>query len=428
MCSILTPDQPPYQKTLPDGLSLRTVSTPCDLEHVCQLSTAVHGEATVGGMTAKLFGAHPDTTGRDLAFIEDSTGAALATLCLVPWTLRFCGVDLPVGELAIVGTLERCRKQGLNRQLMDYFWQRFAERGCLLSIIQGIPNYYRRFGYEYARLPLIGGLRLQADQLPNAPADGFTVRPANIADIPTLARLYDAHAAGLDISARRTPAVWEYLINPGPVPEEGLHDTFLVLSPAGAPAGYFRVPVYHFNPNLLCVDEVSELAYPAALAVLRHCAKLAEAREKDGIRLQLPLGSGLARLAKACGAVDMGSYSWQVFIPDPAALLRALAPVFEQRLAGSLFAGLSGAFGLNLYQEVLGLTFAGGRLTDVCRSPTGAVDLLSLPAAQFTPLVLGGSSLDEIHALFPDAFAHGHWSLLVDTLFPKTRGYLYNIY
>ncbi len=425
---MLIHDPSSYTKILPDGLSLRTVSTPIDLEHVCQLSTAVHGEATVGGMTAKLFGAHPDTTGRDLAFIEDSAGAALATLCLVPWTLRFCGVDLPAGELAIVGTLERCRKQGLNRLLMDYFWQRFAERGCLLSIIQGIPNYYRRFGYEYARLPLIGGLRLQADQLPDAPADGFTIRTADTADIPALARLYDAHAAGLDISARRTPAVWEYLLTPGPIPEEGLHDTFFVLSPSGAPAGYFRVPAYHFNPNLLCIDEVSELTYPAALAVLHHCARLAEARAKDGIRLQLPLGCGLARLAHACGAQDMGSYSWQVSIPDPAALLRRLAPVFEQRLAGSLFAGLTGAFGLNLYHEVLGLTFADGRLVSVNRSPAGAVDILSLPAAQFTPLVLGGSSLEEIHALFPDAFAHGHWSLLVETLFPKTRGYLYTIY
>lgn len=430
---MIIPDEPVFQKPLANGLSMRTVANPAALERVCALSAAVHGEGTVGEMTRKLFSAHPDTTGRDLVYIQNAAGEAVSTLCLIPWTLRLSnpglpGITLKTAELGIVGTLERYQRQGLNRLLMEYFWQRYHERGCLLSIIEGIPNYYRQFGYEYAMLPLIGGLRLQPDQIPAAPAPAFAIRPATRADIPALLRLYDEQAGLQQISACRSVAIWDYLLTRTEKPEEGQHDTLILEDIAGQVAGYFRIPDFHFHPNLLTIDEVSDLNFNAALATLDYLKQRAAAQRKEGIRLQLPKECSLMRLAHSLGALDLGVYSWQVSIPDRAAFLLALGPLLEQRLAGSMFAGLSGRFSLNFYKETLSLSFAGGRLEHVDREQPAGNTILSIPPVQFVPLALGQRSLDEIHSAFPDASSHAPWGLLVDTLFPKCPGYLATIY
>ena len=416
-----------YQKPLGSDLTLRTVSTPEELDRVAALNDIIH-EPGVGEMTRKIFARHPNVSGRDLVYIADRQGEVIATLCLIPWTLRFGQVALPVAELGIVGTQERYRGQGLNRILMEYFWQRYTERGALLSIIQGIPYFYRQYGYEYAMLPLEGGFRIQPDQVPAPPIMGYSVRPAAAGDVPLLARLYDGWAGALALSAARGEAVWQYLLERTPAPEAMQHDTHILLDPGGTPAGYFRIADFHFYPNLLTLDEVSQVDFFAGMAVLDHLKTLAGQRGKDGIRLHLPQESGLARLARALGAVDLGPYSWQIRIPDPSAFLQRLAPLFEERLSGSLFASLSGVYSLNLYKQVIGLTFSDGRLVAVGPAAEDERTILNIPPLQFVPLALGGRSLDEIHASYPDAYARGPWKLLVETLFPHSSAFLATIY
>jgi predicted N-acetyltransferase YhbS len=127
--------------------------------------------------------------GRDIIFVEDAaTGEIISSLLLLPWTLSYGGVSLPVGEMGMVGTLESHRGQGLVRAQTAYFMQRLVERGCLLSLIQGIPYFYRQFGYEYA-MPLEGGLRLSGRELPAPPEAAFTFRPATARTSPPCSAL-----------------------------------------------------------------------------------------------------------------------------------------------------------------------------------------------------------------------------------------------
>ena len=420
--SSISPHQP-----LPDGLALRTVASLEELERVAEFNGLIH-EPGVAGLTYNLFASHPDTSGRDLAFIENEQGEVLASLCLIPWTIRYGTVDLPVGELGIVGTHADYRKRGLNRTLMQYFWQRFNERGCLFSIIQGIPYFYRQFGYEYSHLPLEGGWRLQPDQVPPPLVEGYSFRSARMDDLPALTRLYEAQAARQDLSARRSEALWCYLLGEARRSDAMQHDTWLIFAPDGELAGYLRLPHFHFNENLLTIDEVSELSFEAGLAVLNELKRLALLRRKDGIRFNLPLNAGLLRLGRAYGASKIWEYSWQIAAPDMPALLQRLAPLFEARLAGSMFAGLSRTLSLDTYQQVIELEFAAGRLLKVRSGGPGQNALLAIPAAQLIPLVLGGSTLDEIKAIFPDAAYRDPWQLLVETLFPRTQAFFQTIY
>jgi hypothetical protein len=333
--------------------------------------------------------------------------------------------------MGIVATLEGYQRRGLCRRLTAAFMARLRERGCLLSHIQGIPYFYRQFGYEYA-IPLEGGLRLEGRQVPDEDASEkdsgapFSLRRATRKDIPDLARLYDEAAEDLAIHSRRGPEVWEYVLTHG-IGSCTEAETWVLEQPAAGITGYFRLPRFHFNKELR-LSEASRLSVDAARAVLRHLKKLMIERRDPGIQLNdVPRGA-LMRVARTLGAYDLGTYPWQIMIPDPAALLRALAPVWERRLAASPLAGLTRNVAINLYRRTLELGFSEGRLTGVTdRGPTGEA-AIRIPPGAFTQLVLGWRPREALRAARPDFLVAPAEHLLIDTLFPERPGFLHQVY
>jgi hypothetical protein len=416
----------PYRQPLQDGLVLRTAASERDVERAAAFNGTIHGPG-VASMTRNLLIHHPHTRGGDLIYVEDGRSRqVVSSLCLIPWTWRYEGVDLPAGEMGIVGTLEGYRHRGLIRAQVDVFKRRLRERGCLLSQIQGIPYFYRQFGYEYA-LPLEGGLRIELRAVPTPPDGSFALRLAQRGDLPALTRLYDEAAPDLAIHAVRDKATWRYLLahTDGTEMER---DTWVVQGADGQIAGYMCVPKHHFGEELVA-SEVSRLGFDAALAALDHLKKLAIERDKPGVRLNLPASCTLMQLARSLGAHDLGTYAWQIHVPDFAALLRALAPVFERRIEQSPFAGLTRDVQLSLYGEALVLRFVEGKLTEVTNGDTtGDGAILRLPPLQFIPLVLGYRTVEELRAAYPDVSATPAGRLLVDTLFPKAESFIYTIY
>jgi hypothetical protein len=423
---MLNPEEKPYRKPLGDGLMLCTAADGDDVEHVAAFNGAVHGP-DAAALTRSLFNHHPNTQGRDLIFVVDeSQDQIVSSLCLIPWTWCYEGVEIPAGELGIVGTSESYRRRGLIRAQMGTFRHRLRERRCLLSQIQGIPYFYRQFEYEYA-LPLEGGLRLEIRQVPDPPDADFTFRPATRDDIPLLKRLYNEAVQDLALHAIRDEATWRYLLT-------HTEDTatecerWIIQDAARHAVGYVGVPRYHFGEELTA-SEVSHLSFESALAVLHHLKKLAVEREKPGLRLNLPANCSLMRLARSLDAHDLGTYAWQIYVPDVAALVRTLRPVLERRLVGSLFAGLTRDLQLSLYRQKLLLRFEEGRLKEVAHPRRAEGDvILRCPPLQFIPLMLGHRTWRELRSAHPDVSVPPVWRLLIDTLFPRVRSFLYTIY
>ena len=122
----------PYCQPLQDSLVLCTAAAEADVERVAAFNADLHGP-TAAPFTYNLFIHHPHTRGQDLIFVVDEdTDQIVSSLCLIPWTWRFEGVDIPVGELGIVGTLESHRHRGLIRAQVHYFKRRLHERGLSL--------------------------------------------------------------------------------------------------------------------------------------------------------------------------------------------------------------------------------------------------------------------------------------------------------
>jgi len=422
---VLDPTETSYQQSLEDGLVLRTAADERDVERVAEFIGAIHGPG-VASMTHNLFIHHPNTRPQDLIFVEDErSGQVVSSLCLIPWNWRYEDINIPAGEMGIVGTLEAYRRRGLIRAQVEYFKRRLRERGCLLSHIQGIPQYYRQFGYEHA-LPLEGGLRLETRHVPDPPDAPFTFRLATRDDLSTLMWLYDDAAGDLAIHAVRDEATWQYLLAHTDRTETEC-ENWLIQDADGRIVGYMRLPKHHFGEELV-VCEVSRLGFEAALAALHHLKTLVTERDEPGIRLNLPANCTLMQLARSLDAHDLGAYAWQIHVPDVAALLRALAPVLERRVAGSPFAGLTRDVQLSLYRETLLLRFVAGRLTEVANLGFTGDGEIRFPPLQFIPLALGYRTREELHATYPDVGVAPVWRLLVDTLFPKVASFIYTVY
>jgi predicted N-acetyltransferase YhbS len=422
---MLDPTETPFRQPLGDGLVLRTAADEQDVARVAEFNGTIHGPEIIP-MTRNLFVHHPSTRGGDLIFVEDEQiGQIVSSLCLIPWTWRYEDVDIPAGEMGIVGTLEAYRRRGLVRAQVEVFMRRLRERGCLLSHIQGIPYYYRQFGYEYA-LPLEGGLRLETRHVPTPPDASFTFRLATRSDLPVLRELYDEAAQDLAIHAARDEAIWRYLLTHtfGTQMEQ---ETWLIQDADGRAVGYMCLPKHHFGEELV-VSEVSRLGFDTALAALDHLKTLVEERDKPGIRLNLPANCTLMRLARSLEPHDLGTYAWQIHVPDVPALLRALTPVLERRIARSPFAGLTRDVRLSLYHETLVLRFRDGKLAEVTNLGFTDSEAVRFPPLQFIPLLLGYRTVEELHAAYPDVSVAPTWRLLIDTLFPKVPSFIHTIY
>jgi predicted N-acetyltransferase YhbS len=408
---------------LADGLVLRTASDEQDVARVAEFNGTIHG-SMVATMTYNLFIHHPHTQIEDLIFVEDEQGRVVSSLCLIPWTWRYEGVDIPAGEMGIVGTLESYRHQGLIRSQVRVFKRRLRERGCLLSHIQGIPYYYRQFGYEYA-LPLEGGLRLETRHVPEPPGTSPTFRLATLDDLPALMQLYDEAAQGLNIHTARDEATWRYLLTHTDGTE--MERDVRIVENAGERLGYLCLPKHHFGQELV-VNEASPLGFDAAIVTLDHLKRLVKEQGQPGIRLNLPPDCMLMRLARSLGAHELDTYAWQIHVPDVLALLRTLTPALERRIAQSPFAEMTRDVRLSLYRETLLLRFVEGELAKVVNLGFTNDAEVSIPPQQFTQLLLGHRTVEELSSVYPDVRVAPAWRLLIDTLFPKTTAFLSTIY
>jgi hypothetical protein len=108
-------------------------------------------------------------------------------------------------------------------------------------------------------------------------------------------------------------------------------------------------------------------------------------------------------------------------VPDPWALLDALRPVLDRRLASSALAAQSGVLPISSFASTIEVHYADGRITDLRRAP-GLQDPseeggIGVPPDWFGALVLGRFSPAELEARVDDVMFDGHRDL-VEVLFP----------
>lgn len=415
----------PYNRPLANDLVLKSIRDLRDAERLAAFNGQIFGEI-VADLTLSLILHHPFTRPGHWLYIEDESNSQIvSSLALIPWQWRYEDVTLKAGEMGIVGTLESYRNRGLVRELIVRFKELLREEEFDVSQIQGIPYFYRQFGYEYA-LPLEPGWHIELRDILDVPRSAFGFRQANVNDIPTLIRLYDEASASLNISAIRTEDIWRYLFEhtTGSYSEG---EIWLICDAEGHIIGYYRLVRHGFGTGLI-VSETSRLNPDVAEALLSQLKMAAITRDKPYIRFNLPVSNDLLRVARGFGAADTGTYAWQIHLVDVAYLLRKLAPVLERRIAASLFAGLSKKIIINLYREAFELDFDGGKLRSV--NALGFCDggEIRIPPLLLAPLILGYHSREELTHMYPDVSINGQSRHLIDVLFPAMESFFFTNY
>lgn len=418
----------PYNRALDGGLILKSITEPADAERIAAFNGQIFGDM-VAGMTRSLIHHHPASRPDYWLFVEDeATGQIVSSLALIEWTWRYEDVTLKSGEMGIVGTLDSYRNRGLIRQQVARHHELLRRDGFDLSHIQGIPYFYRQFGYEYA-MPLEAGWQIELRDIPDAAGDEpavYQVRRATCDDVPALMRLYDEANTALDIRTVRDEATWRYLLQ-HTAGTEMEAETWLLLDANQHIVGYWRIALHGFGTGLI-VSETSRLRTDACETLLRWLKAAAIEREKPYIRFNLPVSNDLLRAARYRGARDAGTYTWQMHIVDAASLLRKLAPVLERRVAASPFAGLTKTLVINLYREAVELRFEDGKLSQVQAVGFREWGDINLPPLLLAPLVLGYRSREELEHMYPDVGMRGEAKFLADVLFPRLDAFLFTIY
>jgi predicted N-acetyltransferase YhbS len=419
------------KQELGDGLVMKTAENQDDIEQVVKLDNVIHNEM-VGHLCRQLFTNHPNVQPSDLIFVEDeNTGEAISTLCLIPWEWKYEDVTIKVGEMGIVATQEQYRRRGLIRKQAEYHRKLLNDGKYDISIIQGIPYFYRQFGYEYA-IPLERHCNIEFHQIPQPNENEksrWTFRLANPDDLAEIERLYEESVKSLAIHSVRNKAIWQYLTENSPRTCTAL-EMWIIEDVNKKIAGYFFIQLYPFSSNALTVGEVSKLTYDMSLAVLQHLKEIAIQREKPYIRLNLPANCELVKVAVHHGAVDLGGYAWQIFIPNMARFLRKIAPVLERRLVDSAFAGLTDVVRIAFYKEKLAIHFENGKIKNIEELGFSSDwwEPIQIPPRCAIPLFFGYRNREESKDFWKDMGAQPKYAYLLDVLFPKMGSFIYAIY
>ncbi len=415
------------KETLPEGFRIRTIRDEEDIQKAVRLNALIHGN-DAGELVQGLCTRHPTMRLEDCFFVEEeATGRMVSFLCLIPLKWSYEGVELKVAELGCVGTLETYRRRGFIRALNQEYEKRMREGEYDLSVIEGIPYFYRQFGYEYA-IPLDEECTIRLEQIPE-PEEGETlkniiIRPLTLDDITEARRLLEQTISSLSVHTVRDESTWlhqEKQKMAGGIPFEPLS-----IESNGSMTGYFR---FNKSGKAVSILEVSELNYDEIVEVLRYAKSIAKSERKEPlVRIRAPPSSSFVEVAKCLGGQVNPAYAFQIRIPDIRRFLMKIKPVLEKRIRGSVFRGLTTVVKINVYTMVIELHFVNGHLQKVVSAPPSEERDIRFRPLVIYQLLMGYKSREELCAQYLDCSVRGKMRHMIDVLFPKTTSYIYSGY
>lgn len=434
-------------RDLGNGLILRRASSE-DAEGLADINGRMHSDegpdkpdlyiaAWVRDLASR---PHPTFHAGDFTIVEETaTGRIVSTLCSIPQTWTFDGIEFGVGRPELVCTLPEFRRRGLVRAQMEEVHKWGDERGDLVQVITGIPNYYRQFGYDMA-LNLVGrrlGYESHVPKLKEGEAEPFVIRPAEEKDIAFILHLYEEAQKRYAISCKRTLEIIKYEFNGQSSDSVNKFEMLIIEDKNGKSIGYFQ------HPSMLWFDGLYAIMYElvkgisfleVSPSVARYLwAKGGEYAARDS-RTRFSWGFTLGDHHPAYEAMDdklpanRKPYAFYIRVPNLPAFLNHVKPALEKRLAESIAAGHTGELKISFYTSGLRMVFEQGKITGIDTfAPSTDINAdASFPDLTFLHLLFGHRSLDELSHAFTDCYWENNTArVLLNALFPKRLSDVY---
>jgi predicted N-acetyltransferase YhbS len=392
-----------------------------ELQQILELNVNVHGEP-VRDYINHVFSNHPRKGNVLFLYIKDSnSNKIVSSISLMPLEWRFGSITIPVCEMGFVGTLEKYRGKGLIVELNRLYEQIMAEKGYLISVLRGIPYYYRKLGYEFA-LPLDHRMFLSLSKIPQDDLESLKIRKADINDMDFIVSKYNQYYDDFFIAN-----IFDKDCYISKFCNDNYNDfktsTYLIETD-GEPIAYFTFGKtydnkgYDIKPS--CINR------ECGIKILQFTKKILHIENPDQVDLAVREDTELTEIIHEFGGVTYDTYAWQVKIPNLKSYLEKIKLILENRIHTSNFQGLTQELKISDFKTTVFLSFNNGQISTIKMVkgyPKEVSCDLKLPGSTLFKLILGDRSFKEMKYIIKDALVKHESRELIDVLFPKENSF-----
>ena len=390
-----------------------------DWEEYSRLLQAAFPGEGVDILARRLRNNHPVMTSRNFFSLWDGN-RMVATLNLIPQTWSLGGIKLKVAEMGLVASDPEYRNRGLQRIINKQFDKRIKEDGYHLAAIEGIPFFYRQFGYEYS-VPLDEWAALPLKNLPKQPS--YDISALTTVDVPRVMELLEVSQKKHLVHSLRSREEWEAQERIGHVGESA-SQTYIVRR-LGSPVAYFRATIKN---TMVLLHEISDTDEDTSKQIATFLRILGEENGSTELVSRESYDVPFNKYLSILGSIEKPLYAWQIKVVDPFRILTTITTVLEERIAQSPYQGYTGLIPINLYSVTVTLTFTDGVITGVKQNPSEQKGDVLINPRIFTKMLLGYRSLDEIEPKYLDVRIKPEYRELMGILFPKARAHIHTCY
>ena len=355
--------------------------------------------------------------------ITVARGRVVAAVVMGPRQIRFGPVSVPALTIGPVGTHDRYRKRGYAAAAMNDATDYMKENAVLAAYLQGIPDFYFRFGYYPFMAP--GNAKFNREEARKEMRAG-RLRIMTRQDLPAVSKLHTQATAERICAADRDPKLWDWLLGPG-----GKSWLFsgprVILDARGRPCGYLTL-----NPKgeLRVREIVVKQDEPSCRAALGALVREAKRRETKEITLPLPWNDALAVFLRQYVGAEFKMWSNPTSgallkIVDFPALMRKLEPLFARRWQAAPTLADT-AFTLESEIGAVGFTLSHGgvRVANRPVGKPGSEPCAYVPARWLSGLLTGYYSVADV-APRQGSVIPAELKPALEVLFPPAWPYVY---
>jgi predicted acetyltransferase len=407
-----------------ENFTFHHLETDEDIAQNLELMRKVFGETSgVDNFVKRLIHHHPMMTLKEF-FVIKHHGKIVAGLNLIPVKWSIGGIPLKVAEMGCVATLPEYRRRGLQRKLVNEFHKQAAEQQYDLCAIEGIPYFYRQFGYEYA-LPLDEETKISLDKIPSYESK-MEIRPFTEDDVSKAMQLLFQTQKKFYVHVARDEQIWKMQQDTGMASADKFEG--YTVEKDGVMVAYIRISDRPETKELI-LRETVDTDYHIGEAVLKFLKDTGEQREFETLVSRISHHDCLTEQLVAIGAVrSIPPYAWQIRIVDYVRIFQRMKPLFEKRLAESFHCHLTEKLNFNFNRYTVQITVEDGVITDIHKSDDNKDRTIIVNPQVFTQLLLGHKSREELEMIYPDFIIRKSHKHLIDVLFPKLHSHIHNAY
>ncbi|NHJ22474.1 MAG: GNAT family N-acetyltransferase [Candidatus Lokiarchaeota archaeon] len=406
-----------YSKVINDSMILRVANDEIgNFQRFISFNLVIHQVESLRRYVNRLYMEHPRKSKIYWIYIEKiDTNELVSMITLMPLEWNFNGVNIPLCEMGLVGTLPEYRHRGLIGIMNEIYEILMRQEGYLLSVIRGIPYYYRKFGYEFA-LNLDEHIILNKDLIPSKEINNIYFQKATKQDLSFIKSIYNKEQENFYISNGFNPDCFIYKCM-----NDDFDNNFLntfILKRNKESISYFSLGMsFDYAAYSLIVPELDDDYIIKILQFVRDLDK-----DKDQIVFNVNSETQFGQFLSSIGGEKDLGYGWQIKILDLKEFLLAIKPILEQRIESSSFKGLSQDFVISDYRYSYFLRFKSGKIEGIESKqgyPLPESCDVKIPSSNLIKLLLSDKTFNEIKHIVKDSMLKPMSEELLEILFPK---------